>query len=1648
MNSFAMRNQCQTAKQESAMTPRLRIFVLTLFVFCLFRSAMAQLNPTAGIQMFSTQSGGTYDSVDLANSNIHISIPVRSKAGKIPFSYVLQMDSGVYDAACYGQPHVTTNGWVSSITGASGCGGGSPTGGLSGVVVGTFGAGYTTTTPVTKLCNGMNYNVQQISGFYITDSTGGIHPVNPQSALVLHDPCYNSSLVGLTTDGSGYTLSAKIVSGNLTWTAYSKSGLLTCRLSGNCGTSNALQDADGTSITTSISNNQWTYADTLGQTALTGTNVAAGNPLTYQYTYTDQSGNPQTATFQQNFSPYTQQTAFGCSQIQDIPARQVYLVSSLSTPLGNFTFSYESTPGNPANTTGRLAGITFPTGGSVSYTYSGGNNGIYCNGFLGLLNESVAGLVPTLTRTENDGQGHTSTWTYVMGTPASNVTVTKTDPAGNQTIYSFGGEFQTQSLAYQGGCPTATPGCNGGGTLLRTTVTCYNAHFTNCSTAWGGVLPVTQTDVYTSLNGSPSSLVETKFDTYGNTTYTATYDYNQTAGAAPSGTPLKAETATYASPGNYIYDKPASVVVAENGATSAQTTYTNYTPTGHVGTVSSWSGWAASGWLSDNYTYKSNGTIATKQDVNGALYTYAYNGTGGCNSLLPTSVTVTGQGLPSNGLTSSTQWDCNGGVVTQTIDPNQQPTVKTYNDPMWRLTSAKDPTGATTTYDYISPTVEEASLPVTSNSAVDTVTTVDGLGRTIFKQERQAPGSSNFDSVQYGYTWNSTGAVATVSMPYVGTQGQAAPTGTKVTTTQYEALGRTQSVVDGGGGALTNTYSKNDLLQVISPPAQNENVKQKQFEYDGLGRLTSVCEITTSLTGYGTCGQTNTMQGYYTTYSYPLNQLIVTQNAQSASPQTRQFSYDEMGRLYKQATPEGGTDTYYYDSANGYGCPTSVGDIVESADNAGNVKCYGYDAMHRPTSVTYAAGPNMANSVATSFVYDSSTFNCPSGSAVLGNVAGRLAEAYTGSSGSKVTDLGYCYSGRGETTDVFESTPHSGGYYHASTAYFANGVLQSLSGVGKQSAYTYGVDGEGRADTTTQGSTNFVTGTTYNAGGQPLTVSLDLGDSDTYTYDPNTGRMASFTYTVGSTPKSLTGNLTWNANGSLAQLAITDGFNSVGTQTWNYGSSTTAGYDDIGRLISAVAGSSWSQSFSYDPFGNITKSGSISWMPGYSQSTNQYTLAGTSYDANGNLLNDTFYQYIWNADGKPVTIAPSAGSTVCGGTGVTCLTYDALGRMAEKNVAGTYSEVEYSPVGKSCVMNGQSTQLQCYVPLPGGEILSPGPDTFWHADWLGTVRLGSSASQRTISFDRSFAPFGELISISGGTTNADFTGLTQDTISGEYDTPNRELAPTQGRWLSPDPAGLGSVDLFNPQSWNRYTYVGNIPTSITDPTGLGGKGYCPYEDSCEMWGLHRDGDRQPVQCFMDDGEVPCRMVASVFQNDPFEMLQAENQAIRLDEEGGYEQLAGWTLRNQLFIGGDHQWTWKEEWVDYDPAGINGINNLMLSLSQTDLKTLGQTTIGAYHPFHPTFNQAAGYCTVESINENNGLGLPTDVPTSGESVAPITAIEQKGGSVPLGSTEWVKPTTSFTMNPNSSASGVTLGPLAAPAIGIQSSYAACMHRQGY
>lgn len=184
--------------------------------------------------------------------------------------------------------------------------------------------------------------------------------------------------------------------------------------------------------------------------------------------------------------------------------------------------------------------------------------------------------------------------------------------------------------------------------------------------------------------------------------------------------------------------------------------------------------------------------------------------------------------------------------------------------------------------------------------------------------------------------------------------------------------------------------------------------------------------------------------------------------------------------------------------------------------------------------------------------------------------------------------------------------------------------------------------------------------------------------------------------------------------------------------------------------------------------------------------TNRYTLAGTSYDSDGNLLNDTFHSYTWNVFGRPATVDSITR------------TYDAFYRIVEQNPSGTFYQTVYNPID-----------------------------------------------------DNAYAPFGEPYAQTGN-GEISFTGQNKDTTWLQYDFLARQYSPSQGRWLSPDPAGVAVADLTNPQSWNRYAYVLNSPLNFTDRYGLCYQDFLGVVDGAAVFGT----DNLP--CFLEQTQYRVR----------------------------------------------------------------------------------------------------------------------------------------------------------------------------------------------
>lgn len=260
------------------------------------------------------------------------------------------------------------------------------------------------------------------------------------------------------------------------------------------------------------------FTDTLGTVALT---VSGAAPNPQNFTYTAPSGSNVSVAM--SYKQYTVKTNFGCGNISEYGPTSIYLVDKVTLPDGTFyQFHYEVTPSYSSDVTGRLASVTLPTGGTLSYAYTGGSQGVTC------ADGSTAGLK---RYTPDTGSNY---WEYdrTAGTGAA-YTTTITDPVGDKSLVQYQGIYETERDIYQGAISSSN--------LLQTIKTCYNGNTTNCNST-AVTQPITQRNITTTLSGGLQSEHDDFWNTYGAPTETDDYDY----GSAPHGPLLKKVLSTYA----------------------------------------------------------------------------------------------------------------------------------------------------------------------------------------------------------------------------------------------------------------------------------------------------------------------------------------------------------------------------------------------------------------------------------------------------------------------------------------------------------------------------------------------------------------------------------------------------------------------------------------------------------------------------------------------------------------------------------------------------------------------------------------------------------------------------------------------------------------------------------------------------------------------------------------------------------------------------------------------------------------------------------------------------------------------------------------------------------------------------------------------
>jgi RHS repeat-associated protein len=269
-----------------------------------------------------------------------------------------------------------------------------------------------------------------------------------------------------------------------------------------------------------------------------------------------------------------------------------------------------------------------------------------------------------------------------------------------------------------------------------------------------------------------------------------------------------------------------------------------------------------------------------------------------------------------------------------------------------------------------------------------------------------------------------------------------------------------------------------------------------------------------------------------------------------------------------------------------------------------------------------------------------------------------------------------------------------------------------------------------------------------------------------------------------------------------------DGANDSINGNWTYS------YDEFSRLSTAAqSGDPASHSYQYDQYGNLQQqtygSSTISTLT--NPATNQVT--GETYDVAGNMLTDGINRYTYDGEGRMVGMTGSATASYV---------YDALGQRVQAVVNGVTTDYAYNPNGQRDQVWDMGHQMPhaTQVYSAGGSPLAYF-DTkmhYQHQDWQGTERMRMLADGSVEAKFQSL-PFGSNFTAQGSDSDPyHFAMLDADPGMNQH-AANRELSSLQGRWNSPDPYA-GSYDFSNPQSFNRYAYVLNMPMTYDDPSGL------------------------------------------------------------------------------------------------------------------------------------------------------------------------------------------------------------------------------------
>ncbi|MEO3802040.1 RHS repeat-associated core domain-containing protein [Nonomuraea sp. B1E8] len=570
--------------------------------------------------------------------------------------------------------------------------------------------------------------------------------------------------------------------------------------------------------------------------------------------------------------------------------------------------------------------------------------------------------------------------------------------------------------------------------------------------------------------------------------------------------------------------------------------------------------------------------------------------------------------------------------------------------------------------------------------------------------------------------------------------------------------------------------------------------------------------------------------------------------------QATTYTYTPAGQKATMRDPGGNTWSYTYDLR---------GRTIKAADPDSGTTVTAYDDLDRPVKTTDARGRTLVP------VYD------PLGRVTKvheGSATGTLVAAYTYDTVRKgyLTAQTRYTDGRPytERIDAYDSAGRAlkytlvipqeegalAGSYTSTIAYNPDGTVRSrgfpaAGGLPAENVTTT-YDELSRPTRLTSNLASYVTATSYSATGRPLQYELSTGGKkvwQTFTYENGTGRLASaraeregvagvdrdaaYTYDQAG---SITSISDVSRSGTDTQCFTYDRFQRL-QQAWSQATRSCA----AAPSGSAVGGPApyW-HSYAYDVTGSRTQE-VLHGLDGTADTTRSYANAPAGeghrlasvtqtggagpqtetfgYDAAGNLITQATGSqdktFTWDAAGMLAKVSVDDADTtfVYSATDDRLIRRDAGGStlylpgMEVRVAAGAALASQLSAVryythdGRTMAMRYSASGVRFLVP-----------------DHQGTTQLAIDAGNQTV-VQRRLTPFGA----ERGQSTADwpdektFVGGTADDSTGLTHLGARDYDPALGRFVSTDP-----LLLDDPQQMHGYSYAGNTPVTLSDPSGL------------------------------------------------------------------------------------------------------------------------------------------------------------------------------------------------------------------------------------